>query len=419
MKFPALFRQARWQAAGLLALGAAVNYGDRAAMSSALPALRDAFHLSNASLGLIGSVFLWSYAISSPVAGHLADRFTRNQIVVQSLACWSLIMALTGFSTGLAVLLLLRVALGFSESLYLPAAIALIGDHHPSQTRARAMNVMIIGISCGVIVGGALAGIFAEHLGWRSVFWILGGAGLVLALVFRRFLPPASVPAFAPKHASPPRVREVLHYLVQVPSYYILLAKAVLAGVAFWIFSTWLPLYFKESFGMSLGMAGFTGNFLPEFSALLGLAAGAWISDYIARYSVRQRMLAEALGYLVAAPCLLLFVGRPSFAIVAVALAAFNFFHGVGDANEASIMCEIIPSRYRSTAIGIQNTCATTAGGCGVFFAGIMKQQLGLNTIFAMTAALVAAAAVLFGLGYAFFVPRDLARAIAASGEAT
>ena len=121
------YREPRWQTAGFLAAAAALNYADRAALSSVLPALRAEFHLSDPQLGLIGSMFLWSYAIASPLAGMLADRWSRRKQVVWSLVVWSGVTALLGAANGLIALLMLRGALGLAESFYLPAATALLG----------------------------------------------------------------------------------------------------------------------------------------------------------------------------------------------------------------------------------------------------------------------------------------------------
>src|SRR5690606_10628386 len=66
----------RWRVATFLAFAAALNYADRAAMSAVLSAVRTDLGVSDVSLGLLGSVFLWSYAVGSPIAGSLADRYS-------------------------------------------------------------------------------------------------------------------------------------------------------------------------------------------------------------------------------------------------------------------------------------------------------------------------------------------------------
>src|SRR5205085_177285 len=115
---------------------------------------------------------------------------------IGSMAAWSAVTAATGMANSLAVLLVVRVGLGLTECLYLPAAAALVADYHDTPTRARAMSFLTIGQAVGVIAGGASAGLLADHFGWRSGFWILGGAGIALALLGAKLLSqPPTAPA--------------------------------------------------------------------------------------------------------------------------------------------------------------------------------------------------------------------------------
>jgi predicted MFS family arabinose efflux permease len=223
MSPPAWWQEPRWRVAGFLACAAALNYADRAALSSVLPALRGDFQLTDVQLGLLGSVFLWAYALGSPLAGAIADRVSRTNLVIGSLIAWSSVTALMGAAGGFATLLGLRLGLGLAECLFLPAAIALIADCHGPGTRARALSFISIGVNGGMVLGGSLAGLLAEHFGWRWSFGVLGGAGLVLALAARPFLPRAIAPA---EPASPPAPvpsaratrTEALANLARVPS---------------------------------------------------------------------------------------------------------------------------------------------------------------------------------------------------------
>ena len=335
MKCAPRWPEARWRIAAFLACAAALNYADRSALSSVLPALRTEFTLNDVQLGLLGSLFLWGYALGSPLAGVLADRWSRPALVVWSLALWSGVTAVMGAANGFLTLVLLRLGLGLAECLYLPAATALIADHHGPETRGRAMSIHSLGLNFGVVLGGACAGYLAEHFGWRVGFWVLGLIGVALALCAKYFVAdgPAAV-ASATTAAPRAALTEAARYLLRVPSYHVLLAKAMLAGVGIWVFFNWLPLYFREAFDMSLGAAGFAGTFMLQISTMLGIAAGGWISDSAAVRGPQRRMLVQGLSYLAAAPFLLLFLARPSFAIVAVSVSFFSFFRGLGQANE-------------------------------------------------------------------------------------
>ncbi len=410
------WREARWQVAGFLACAAALNYADRAALSAVLPALRSDFALTDVQLGLLGSIFLWAYALGSPFAGILADRWSRRALVVWSLALWSAVTALMGAAAGFVALAILRGALGLAECLYLPAATALLADHHGPATRGRAMSLHSVGLNFGVVLGGAFAGYLAEHFGWRAGFWVLGLGGVGLALSARFFVTDGPA-ARAQSAGTAPRatVGEALRYLLRVPSYHVLLAKAMLAGVGVWVFLNWLPLYFREAFDLSLGAAGFAGTFMLQISTVLGIALGGWISDRAAAHGAKQRLLVQGLSYLAAAPFLLLFLARPGFAAVTVAVSAFSLLRGVGQANENPALCELVPVQFRSTAIGVMNTCATAAGGVGVLLAGVLKRSLGLDAIFAGISVLFLLAGAALVAAYRFAAERDLARAAAAS----
>ena len=103
----------------LLSIGEAVNYVDRAAMSATFPALRSALGLSDVALGLLGSVFLWSYAVGSLWQALFRSAFAQRNCRGQPGAS-SAITLLTGFANGVINLCALRIGLGLAESLYIP-----------------------------------------------------------------------------------------------------------------------------------------------------------------------------------------------------------------------------------------------------------------------------------------------------------
>jgi predicted MFS family arabinose efflux permease len=400
----------RWRLVALLACAAALNYADRAAFSAVLPPLRQELGVSDATLGLLGSLFLWSYALASPVAGMLADRFSRRRLVLVSLAAWSLVTAATGLAQGVIPFAALRVALGLAESLYLPAALALLADHHDSSTRGRALGIHSLGNIVGVVAGGAFAGAVAQHSSWRYGFVALGLAGIGLAVFARQRISDAADPA---GHAAAPRpaVATALRYLVATPSFHVLLLKTMLAGFGIWIFLNWLPLYFHERFALGLGAAGFAGTFLMQGAVMIGLAVGGWVSDRLASRDPRNRMLITALSYLVSAPFLLLFLSGAGIVPVIGAISIFSLLRGIGEASEKPCLCDVVPACYRATAVGLMNTLATAAGGVGVLLAGVLKSGWGLEVVFAGCAATFTIAGVLMLAGYAWLLPRDLARA--------
>jgi predicted MFS family arabinose efflux permease len=398
-----------WPTILVLFWAGALNYGDRTAVSSVLPLLGKELGMSDTALGSIGAFFLWSYAFGSPFAGRLADRGSRARLVVWSLAAWSLVMMLSGLAQSGGQFLATRILLGLAECAYLPAALALIADHHPAQSRATAMGIHLAGLNFGLIFGGTLAGWLGDRMGWRPSFFVLGAAGLALAAVAARILrdvqkPGATVP--------PPPTGEALRLLAAQPAYVIVVAEAMTVAVGTWMFFNWLPLYYKEAFNMTLAGAGFSGTAILQTAAVIGVTCGGVLSDRVARGGVARRMLSQALFFLAASPFLLAFSGSPGYGLISACIFSFNLLRALGQANEIPILCDALPAGLRSTAIALMNTANCFAGGIGSLAAGYLKQDYGLGGVFSgiIVAMLVASALLLVGY-FRYLLPRSAAGA--------
>jgi predicted MFS family arabinose efflux permease len=375
------------------------------AMAAVYPLLRADLGVSDVWLGAIGSAFLWTYALGSPLVGWLADRRSRTGMVLLSLVCWSVVTIATGLTRSVWQLVAMRLLLGLAECAYLPAAVGLLADHHASRYRGRAISFHTAGLGIGAVVGTTVAGYLGEHFGWRSAFLLLGSAGLALAAAAVVVLRGRDAPA---RREEP--VSGSIKVLCSVPSYWILLTQAMTVAVGIWLYLNWLPLYFKESYGLSLAGAGFFGAGLMEFPGLLGVIVGGHLSDFVARRNGAARMLVQTVCYVLGAGLLVTFTSRLAFPMVASAVFGFSFLRSIAVANENPLLCDLLPPRQRSTAIGLMNAAQTFSGGIGVFAAGVLKRDFALNHIFAGVSLIVLAAAAITGAGYMWLLPRDLRR---------
>jgi predicted MFS family arabinose efflux permease len=373
-----------WRVAVMLGGIALLNYADRAAVSAVFPLLRRDLGMSDLALAATGSFFLWSYALASPLAGLLGDRVSRSRVVVFSLTGWSLATLLTALARNTGELLAARVLLGLAEAAYLPAASALLSGHHSARTRATAMGIHLAGMDLGPIAGGTLAGYAGQLFGWRTSFAVLGALGLIVAAVARMQLrDPARPAAAAVPESAPGSAWTGLLELLRNPTYLCMLVSMMLVAIGTWIFYNWLPLYFAETYGMSLALAGFSGTASLQVAAVIGVLVNGWLSDRFCGRRVERRLLLDGLGYMAAAPFLLVFVGDSSLAFVTGGCFLFALLRSVGSVNQITILCEILPDRLRSRGIALVNAANCIAGGAGIMAAGYLKRSFGLGGVFA------------------------------------
>lgn len=398
----------KWKVLALLFAAGALNYADRTAITSVFPLLRRDLGISDVGLAAIGSLFLWSYAFTSPAAGVIADRFSRSRLIAVSLAAWSIVTAATGLVTDSSQLFALRLLLGISECVYLPAALGLLADYHGPDTRATALGIHTGGLTAGMIAGGTAAGYLADRVGWRPSFLILGFLGVALAAVAAMWLRDPVAPAR--EAASNEPVRVTLSALANTPSYGIILAEAGLIALSTWIFINWLPLYFREAYQMTLAAAGFSGTFAFTAGATAGVLTGGYLSDRIARGDARRRLLILCVFYALAAPFLLMFLLRPAVGVLGFAILTHGFLRAVGSANEMPLLCDLLPPNRRGTAMGLMNAMNTFIGGSGVFISGLLMSHFGLTQIFIGLAGVVLLASAIALIGYRWVFPKDLAR---------
>jgi predicted MFS family arabinose efflux permease len=382
-----------------------LNYADRTAITALYALLKTDLGFTDVGLGALGSMFLWSYAFSSPLSGFLGDRVRRGRLVLWSLVGWSLVTLLTGLAATQWQLLGMRGALGLVEAMFLPAAMALLAEYHGPETRGTALALMALGNYVGMAGGGSVAGYFGEHYGWRVPLIVLGAAGLVLAGICFFILPAGRSEKSKGASLSFPAAAGAL---LRIPSFLVLAGAGVLTAIGAWIFINWLPLYFRENMGMTLASAGFFGSSLVSLSGAAGQVVGGVVSDRFARGGPHRRMLLQAVLILCAAPMLLAFALTRSLTLIMTALVLYSLLRTSADLNMLPLLCDLAGVDKRSTAFGITNMVNTLAGGLGVFVAGYLKSSFGLDGVFAGVTGILALDAVLLFVGYYFLLRKDL-----------
>lgn len=387
-----------WLVVVLLAPVAFLNYLDRQMLASmktsVMSDITDMVH--EADWGYMLGQFKWLYAFLSPIGGLIADRFGRRHVICASLFAWSLITWLTGEVTTYQELLHARTLMGISEAFYIPAALALISDHHQGSTRSRAVGIHQTAIYFGVIAGG-FGGIAADSptVGWRTAFTICGMAGLLytvpLFLLLREG--PAIIQQETTTNKRLPLFSSLTSLMTNV-SFLLLVLYFTLPALAGWVVRDWMPAILKERYGIGQGLAGVSATIYWQAAAIVSALGGGILADRWSRSSSRSRINVSAIGMVLIVPAILGIGFAGSLTTAIMCLILFGIGWGLFDGNNMPILCQIAPHQLRATGYGIMNLVSISCGGLADWgFGELRDRQVPLQVIFAIFASLAAASA--------------------------
>jgi MFS family permease len=377
----------RWAVVAMLWFVCFFNYADRQAIFSVFPVIKTEMHLSDPELGIVAAAFMWVYAASAPLAGLVADRFSRKSLILGGLLFWSAVTLCTAFCHEYWQLVAVRAIEGLGESFYFPASMSLISDYHGGATRSRAMSVHQSSVYAGTIAGGSLAGYLGQYHGWRSSFYVFGWGGILLALVLLALLR-------EPKRGAADRVKEEvkaqgigesLRGVFRHPMAPVLMAVFVGANFVASVFLTWLPSFLVRKFAMNLSMAGFSSTAYLQIASVLGVLSGGLLADRMVRRSASGRMRTQVIGLICGVPFILLTGLTTTVVAVIAAMIGFGFFKGMYDANIWASLYDVVAPAHRATALGVMNSIGWLGGGAAPIVIGVMSQSMGMSRSIAAT----------------------------------
>ena len=423
MTFDDRSRRYAWLVVALLLPVALLNYLDRqmlatmkASMVSDIPTIAN-----KADWGLILGSFKWTYALLGPIAGYIADRFSRRWVIGASLLAWSVVTWWTGQCTTFSELLTARAFMGVSEAFYFPAALALITEYHLGPTRSRAVGVHQTGVYLGQILGG-FAGYVAEApaLGWRWAFTSAGMLGVVYAIPLMALLrdpvrdkyrsldfarddsrghperapdperakrvegSPASIEGSALTEQPPSVVRGLLTNR----NFILLVMYFTLPAIAGWIVRDWMPEILRERFHLGQGRAGVSAILFVQIASLIGAVVGGTLADRWMRRTNRGRIYTSAIGTMLFLPALFSVGNSGTLAVAIMGLIVFGIGWGFFDSNNMPILSQIARPELRATGYGIMNLVSISCGGFGDWaFGALRDRDVPLNLIFGVFAA--------------------------------
>ena len=371
----------------LIFLLTTINYADRSTFSIAGDAASKDLGLDPVEMGYILSAFAWAYVLGQIPGGALLDRFGTKLIYAIAIAAWSfftLVQGFSGFLTGGAIfagLFAMRFAVGLAESPSFPGNARLVAAWFPGSERGFASAVFNSAQYFSLVVFAPLMGWLVHTFDWHSVFFVMGGLGLVAAVVFWQLIhSPVEHPSVNQAEldyieaggglirmedkvvkASAftwPNVRQVLSSRMLIGVFIGQYGINVLT----YFFVTWFPIYLVKERGLNILEAGFAAA-APALCGFVGGVLGGVISDAILKRTgslTLARKTPLLIGMILASTIIACVYIQQEWLIVVVMAVAF-FGKGIASLGWA-VVSDTSPRELVGVTGGIFNTFGNTAG---------------------------------------------------------
>lgn len=372
---------------------------DRQMLSTMKDAMQvDIVELQSATnFGYLMAIFLWIYALMSPVSGVIADRLNRKWLIVGSLFVWSSVTYLMGIAETFNQVVWLRALMGVSEALYIPAGLSLIADYHTGKSRSLAVGIHMTGLYTGQAIGGFGATV-ADAFSWHTTFHWFGIIGIAYAVILMLFLHDKKTEILPTEklQANPQKEKESvftsLKSLLTNVAFWVILLYFAAPSLPGWATKNWLPTLFAENLDLPMSQAGPISTITIAVSSFIGVLIGGPLSDKWVQKNLRGRVYTGAIGLGLTIPSLLLLgFGHNLVAVVGAGLL-FGIGYGIFDTNNMPILCQFVSHKQRATAYGVMNMIGVSAGAFITHLLGRWGDSGNLGAGFAMLAIVVAIA---------------------------
>ncbi|MGW1889919.1 Cmx/CmrA family chloramphenicol efflux MFS transporter [Streptomyces sp. NPDC002004] len=228
-------------------------------LSGLLPPIAADMGVTIPQAGLLISAFAIGMVVGAPLLAVATLRLPRRTTLVALLTAFGLGQIAGAVAPSYGVLFASRVLSALACAGFWAVGAAVAVAMVPVNARARAMAVMIGGLSIANVLGVPAGAFLGEHLGWRSAFWAVAAAsGLALTGVLAK-IPPIPLPA------EKPRLRRELRIYRDRQVWLSVVVIALAAGGVFCAFSYLAPLL--------TDVAGLDDSWVPTVLALFGLGA--------------------------------------------------------------------------------------------------------------------------------------------------
>ncbi len=154
----------------VLFLGVLMAAMDIAIVGPAMPAIRDAFSISDRAVTWMFTTYLLANLIGTPLMAKLSDRFGRRAVYIADVTLFVIGSFIVASGISFSLVLLGRAIQGFGAGGIFPVASAVIGDTFPPEKRGSALGMIGAVFGVAFLIGPVLGGILLRY-GWQWLFW--------------------------------------------------------------------------------------------------------------------------------------------------------------------------------------------------------------------------------------------------------
>ena len=406
----------RWFVVFVFFLFVLLHQADKLLISPLTTPIMETFEINEAQMGAVSTAALVVAAVFYVLWGYLYDRFSRSRLLALASFIWGSTTWLNALAPNYPTFLVTRASTGVDDASY-PGIFSLLSDYFGPRLRGKVYGLIQVAQPVGFILGTLLATMLGEAVGWRSVFFVTGTAGiLVAALIFFGVREPRRGQA-EPEMAgleefSSTRINwGVVKGLLRKPSFLVLLGQGFFGSFPWQVLIFWFFRYLEKERGYTPDEAMMT-MIVAIIPLSIGYFLGGAVGDFFFRRTPRGRLLTAMTGVLLGAIflALLLLLPAEGAKLSLPLLVLMGLTMSVASPNVIATVQDVTEPEVRGTAQSVMSFADTAGAAFAPFLAGLIAVSHSLHVaILIICISTWLLCAVLFGVT-AVFIPRDVAR---------
>ena len=362
------------------------DYMSRQVLNAVFPLLKASWALSDTQLGSLSSVVALMVGVLTFPLSVLADRWGRVKSIVLMAAMWSLATLGCALATNHGEMLIARAFVGIGEAAYGSVGIAVVLSIFPARLRSTLTGTFMAGGAFGSVLGMALGGTVAAHLGWRSAFGTMAALGLVLVIVYRFIVTEKRLarlqPANVGRHVQGLGVRMSLRALMKglfstrsVVCAYIGSGIHLLVPAAMW---AWMPSFLNRYYGMPVSKAAMSAAVFVLITGL-GMVVCGNLADRLSKRARERKWMAAIAFCLICFALLIIGLRMPAGPMQLAVIGLGMFFSAGASGPSGAMVANLTPPSIHASAFATLTLANNLLGlAPAAILTGFIADRIGL-----------------------------------------